>query len=793
MNKPLFNRRTFSALLVAAGLVLAACSSGGSTNSRQRNAALPIANQRVSVNPVSISAGGYHSLAIDNTGQIYAWGWNDSDQTNVPELRNGAKQFTTIAAGGYHSLAMDDIGQIYAWGYNDYGQINVPELRNGAKQFTTITAGFFHSLAIDDIGQIYAWGYNDYGQINVPELRNGAKQFTTIAAGAYHSLAIDDIGQIYAWGYNNFGQTNVPELRNGAKQFTTITAGAYHSLAIDDIGQIYAWGWNDSDQTNVPELRNGAKQFTTITAGSYHSLAIDDIGQIYAWGNNGKGQTNVPELRNGAKQFTTITAGFFHSLAIDNTGQIYAWGNNGKGQTVVPPVFDATTARSMPIAMGGTNAFGVSDTGEVVSFTNSPYGTDPSYVSVAAGPSHTLAVTSSGSVEGWGSSNVGGKLNIPGDLNGVVQVAAGFAYSAALRSNGTVVEWGSHTAPKGQLVDIPNDLPLIRHIEGGLTHLLAITNKGKVLGWGSNENGKATPPSDLDDVIDVAANDNCSVALRSNGDLVYWGACSDALISQKQALSASSIALTRFSAVAIVNGSLFAWGEDWDQTLTTPTGDNFVAIAGGSAAFLAVTADGNVSAWGTNNYETITIPESFGGAPPNMNNEICDDCDWNPEQFVVTDEFIKEQGAFLSSLLTPDERAKLIETLGGSATKPLSPLEIQALIDAATSAERASAQAVLKTSSVFTPVVQSVAAVLPAAQSPDTKIGSKVSTKKAATMLGLKKVTSVKFVTPKKSIRACTITAQTITAKKTGTCIVKVRYNDAKKKARTSTLTLKIG
>ena len=60
-------------------------------------------------------------------------------------------------------------------------------------------------------------------------------------------------------------------------------------------------------------------------------------------------------------------------------------------------------------------------------------------------------------------------------------------------------------------------------------------------------------------------------------------------------------------------------------------------------------------------------------------------------------------------------------------------------------------------------------------------------------MLGLKKVTRVSFVRPKKAIRACTVTTRTVTAAQAGTCNVKVRYTDAKKKVRTTTLTLTIG
>ncbi|MEY2966876.1 MAG: hypothetical protein RLY50_926, partial [Actinomycetota bacterium] len=511
-------------------------------------------------------------------------------------------------------------------------------------------------------------------------------------------------------------------------------------------------------------------------------------------GSNGYGQINVPTLRDNPSKFTAIAAGGLHSLALDDAGRIYAWGSNGYGQTTVPPALEGTYARSLPIAMGGTGAYAVADTGGVVSFSTTGLGEEANtYVSVAAGTNHVLGVTASGTVLGWGTGNVGafGELNIPDDLNGVVQVAAGYAYSVALTSRGTVVEWGSHTAPRGQLIDMPDDLPTIRHIEGGLTHVLAITKDGGVIAWGSNEFGKATPPEGLSDVIDVAANGRCSVALKSNGDLVYWGLCEDIITEKTSLPGATAVAMSNYSVAAIVNGALEVWGEDWDETLTPPTGSDFVALAGGTAAFLAVTSTGMVSAWGTNHYETITIPESFGGAPPILNDQVCEDCD-EQEPFVWTDELIRNDAAAYTAIMTDDERNKFIQALGGSTEKPLTPDEIQALIDAASAKARAAALAEVNTAAQVA-AQPSTAATIPAAKSPGTKVGAKVSTKKAVSLLNLNKVTKVSFVKPKKASRTCTVTTRTVTAKRTGTCNVKVRYTDSKKKVRTKTLTLTIG
>ena len=83
-----------------------------------------------------ISVGGNHSLALDSEGQIYAWGSNDYGQlgngdttdSNTPVKVDTSgvldgKTISQISAGNYHSLALDSEGQIYAWGGNYVGQL----------------------------------------------------------------------------------------------------------------------------------------------------------------------------------------------------------------------------------------------------------------------------------------------------------------------------------------------------------------------------------------------------------------------------------------------------------------------------------------------------------------------------------------------------------------------------------------------------------------------------------------------------------------------------------------------
>jgi alpha-tubulin suppressor-like RCC1 family protein len=250
----------------------------------------------------AIAAGGFHSLALDDNGTVWAWGKN-----NVGQLGDGTKtkrlipvqvkvqssdglvplsNIKAIAAGCSHSLALDNNGTVWAWGYNKFGQLG-----NGTKicrstpvqarlsGVIAIAAGGDHSLAIQDItpmavsngslsGTVWSWGRNNNGQLG-----DGTKinrlipaeiemhSVKAITAGGYHSMAIKENGEVWAWGRNTDGQ-----LGNGTAKTTkdnlspnqiiglsanAFVAGYYHSLALDDDGEtwsLWSWGKNSSGQ-----------------------------------------------------------------------------------------------------------------------------------------------------------------------------------------------------------------------------------------------------------------------------------------------------------------------------------------------------------------------------------------------------------------------------------------------------------------------------------------------------------------------------------------------------------------
>jgi alpha-tubulin suppressor-like RCC1 family protein len=89
----------------------------------------------------TIAAGECHSLALTENGTVYAWGDNRVGQLGLGdrETQNcltprivgklGGEKIKDIAAGNFHSLALTEAGEVYAWGLNEYGQLGLGDFR----------------------------------------------------------------------------------------------------------------------------------------------------------------------------------------------------------------------------------------------------------------------------------------------------------------------------------------------------------------------------------------------------------------------------------------------------------------------------------------------------------------------------------------------------------------------------------------------------------------------------------------------------------------------------------------
>jgi hypothetical protein len=110
-----------------------------------------------------------------------------------------------------------------------------------------------------------------------------------------------------------------------------------------------------------------------------------------------------------------------------------------------------------------------------------------SYVEVAAGSNHTVAIRSDGSVLAWGW-NQYGQCNVPALPPGLTHVVAG-AFHTVARRNGNVVAWGYNWA--GQC-NVPALQPGLTFVPtAGFHHTLAIIQAGDYTTFGPGCSGSA--------------------------------------------------------------------------------------------------------------------------------------------------------------------------------------------------------------------------------------------------------------------------------------------------------------
>ena len=200
-------------------------------NGTQDDSDIPVQVSGLS-NVVALTGGVSHSVALDSDGDVWIWGHGvegqlgDNSTTSVTTPQKvaalDAETIVAIVAGGWHTLALEDNGDLWIWGDNATGQIG-----NGAtgpdvllpfnllSSVTAISAGEFHSIALMSDGTLNSWGLNEVGQLgdnnsptnsNVPVAVSGLTDVTAISAGSDHNLAQKSDGTLWAWGDNSDGQ-----------------------------------------------------------------------------------------------------------------------------------------------------------------------------------------------------------------------------------------------------------------------------------------------------------------------------------------------------------------------------------------------------------------------------------------------------------------------------------------------------------------------------------------------------------------------------------------------------------
>ncbi|MGR6320026.1 caspase family protein [Micromonospora soli] len=229
---------------------------------------------------------------------------------------------------------------------------------------------------------------------------------------------------------------------------------------------------------------------------------------------------------------------------------------------------------------------------------------------ISAGSRHALALTTDGSVLGWGE-NTFGQTRVPvRRLRGVRAIAAGGAHSLALCTDGTVAGWGNNN---GGQAKTPKTVCQAVQVAAGGWHSLALLHDGTVAAWGENRDGQTRVPLGLQDIVSVAAGEAHSLALHVDGTVTAWGRNNYGQSSiPAAAVDVVTIAAGGSYSIALRrDGQIISWGR-------APTGsaprrlEGALGLSAGESHCLALGRDGVLHAWGDNSYEQCDIPHGLG-------------------------------------------------------------------------------------------------------------------------------------------------------------------------------------
>ncbi len=382
--------------------------------------------------------------------------------------------------------------------------------------------------------------------------------------------------------------------------------------------------------TITPPTINRGIRFNQVSAGGYQTASADSFsigvasdGNAYAWGSNKYGQlaqkpadaimqkvpvrVPLPDGADSSFTYTQVVAGDSHVLAIGSNGILYSWGRNDHGQ-----LGDGTTTdRYQPQPVKDTSG--------------QPF----KAVQVSAGVADSAAIDSENRVYTWGSESTGkgqtpaystarknptpaADPGNPGQTLHAVQVSLNWSFVMALDADGNVYTWGYNT--NGQLGNntsdstnyaanparLPNQSFQATQISAGSWNALAIDTEGNTWTWGYNGYGQLGDGSTSDKykpqtvqnptntsqslkATQISAGVNHSLAVGQDGNLWAWGLNSSGQLGIGSTVNQNKPALIKDPA-------------------NKAQAFKAVRSSAGQLHSLAVRQDGNLWAWGGNQY-----------------------------------------------------------------------------------------------------------------------------------------------------------------------------------------------
>lgn len=291
---------------------------------------------------IEVSGKGSHFLALRKDGTVWSWGNNKYGQlgymtekmfSNSPQKIPKLKNIINIAAAMGHSLALDNKGQVWAFGANDGMQLGLdvvdenkhidPVVTYVNHDAVRVIADGGQSALLTNNGDVFFWGGELFSQrrnINTtPKKFTFSKPIVDLAMSDALYVLTNDGFVLSQSGHNSSGQLGQGDYKDypypvqvkNIGRIISVAAKISSGIALDEKGRI--WQWGDSLRfKSIPTLKISREPLpikiaefpnaNSIAVGSANSVLLND-GNVFFWGiDEGRRGTNKPNFEQNSVQ-----------------------------------------------------------------------------------------------------------------------------------------------------------------------------------------------------------------------------------------------------------------------------------------------------------------------------------------------------------------------------------------------------------------------------------------------------------------------------------------------------------
>ena len=175
----------------------------------------------------------------------------DPPDGGIPGRGLGHRKVALVACGGFHTLAVDRQGALWAWGLGKSGQLGLGDRENrssparvdvdfGSAGPGMAFAGTSHSGAVTHSGNCFMWGLGEDGRLGT-----GDESMCLLPARI-------QIGECGGGGGGGGGGSGCSGVGEGGDCVEMAAAGSRHTVAVSRRGRVWVWGYGADGQLGLP-------------------------------------------------------------------------------------------------------------------------------------------------------------------------------------------------------------------------------------------------------------------------------------------------------------------------------------------------------------------------------------------------------------------------------------------------------------------------------------------------------------------------------------------------------------